>query len=101
MVGAFPQPFLSGYDGKRRPAVVVSSTRARARGRAAPARAASCLRRACAPRTRTPSSSPAAATSDLGARLGSPGSPVRVTFGGDPKTLLRTWPFRYRYEVGG
>jgi energy-coupling factor transporter transmembrane protein EcfT len=31
VIGAFPQPFLNGYDGKRRPAVVVSSDpRARA-----------------------------------------------------------------------
>ena len=28
VVGAFPEPFLHGYDGKRRPAVVVSSDRA-------------------------------------------------------------------------
>jgi hypothetical protein len=28
VVGAFPEPFLHGYDGKRRPAVVVSTDRA-------------------------------------------------------------------------
>jgi hypothetical protein len=34
-------------------------------------------------------------------RGSSPGSPVRLVFRGNPKLLLRRWPFRYRYEVGG
>jgi hypothetical protein len=34
-------------------------------------------------------------------RGSSPGAPVRMRFGGDPKLLLRRWPFRYRYGVGG
>jgi hypothetical protein len=29
----------------------------------------------------------------------SPGSPVRLSFTGDPRLLLRRWPFRFRYSV--
>jgi hypothetical protein len=96
VVGAFPQPFLSGYDGKRRPAVVVSTgTGARAVAKRLHARV---VRRA-----------PAGANAlvlggnatTIVLRGSSPGSPVRLVFAGDPKLLLRRWPFRYRYEVGG
>jgi Domain of unknown function (DUF4430) len=98
VVGAFPQPFLSGYDGKRRPAVVVSSDP---------------LARAVARRLRArvlPAGTKAALNANavvLGAdetritlRGSSPGSPVRLTFSGDPRVLLRRWPFRFRYEDG-
>jgi Domain of unknown function (DUF4430) len=96
VVGAFPQPFLSGYDGKRRPAVVVS-TDAGARG-VAKRLHARVVRRA-----------PAGANvlvlggnaTTIVLRGSSPGSPVRLVFRGNPKLLLRRWPFRYRYEVGG
>ena len=96
VVGAFPQPFLSGYDGKRRPAVVVSTDAgARAVAKRLHARI---VRRA----------PPGANVLVLGGnatrivlRGSSPGSPVRLVFRGDPKLLLRRWPFRYRYEVGG
>lgn len=96
VVGAFPQPFLSGYDGKRRPAVVVSTDAgARAVAKRLHARV---VRRA-----------PAGANvlvlggqaTTIVLRGSSPGSPVRLVFRGDPKLLLRRWPFRYRYEVGG
>jgi Domain of unknown function (DUF4430) len=96
VVGAFPQPFLSGYDGKRRPAVVVSTDAgARAVAKRLHARI---VRRA-----------PAGANvlvlggnaTTIGLRGSSPGSPVRLVFRGDPKLLLRHWPFRYRYQVGG
>jgi hypothetical protein len=95
VVGAFPQPFLSGYDGKRRPAVVVSAD---AGGRAVAKRLhARIVRRA-----------PAGANvlilggnaTTIALRGSSPGSPVRLVFRGDPKLLLRRWPFRYHYEVG-
>ena len=96
VVGTFPQPFLSGYDGKRRPAVVVS-TDAGARG-VAKRLHARVVRRA-----------PAGANvlvlggnaTTIVLRGSSPGSPVRLVFRGNPKLLLRRWPFRYRYEVGG
>jgi hypothetical protein len=97
VIGAFPQPFLSGYDGKRRPAVVVSSD---ARGRSIARR----LRARLLPAGTKVSPEVNALVLDGGAtriseREPSPGSPVRMTFGGDPKLLLRTWPFRYRYSV--
>ena len=96
VIGAFPQPFLSGYDGKRRPAVVVSTDAgARAVAKRLHARV---VRRAPA----------GANVLVLGGNAttivlhgSSPGSPVRLVFRGDPKLLLRRWPFRYRYEVDG
>lgn len=98
VIGAFPQPFLNGYDGKRRPAVVVSSDpRARAVARRLRARV-------------LPAGTKAALDANavvLGAdetsitlRGSAPGSPVRLTFSGDPRVLLRRWPFRFRYGVG-
>jgi uncharacterized protein YceK len=96
VVGAFPQPFLSGYDGRRRPAVVVSSDpRARAVAKRLHARLAQ----------RAPTDANVlvlggnATTIDL--RGSAPGAPVRLVFHGDPDLLLQQWPFRYRYEVGG
>lgn len=96
VVGAFPQPFLNGYDGKRRPAVVVSTDR---------------LAHAVAKRlhARVVRRAPADANTlvlggdgtTIALRGSSPGAPVRMRFGGDPKLLLRRWPFRYRYGVGG
>jgi hypothetical protein len=96
VVGAFPQPFLSGYDGKRRPAVVVSTD--------AGARAVAKRLHA-----RVVRQAPAGANvlvlggnaTTIVLRGSSPGSPVRLVFRGDPKLLMRRWPFRYRYEVGG
>lgn len=98
VLGAFPQPFLNGYGGKRRPAVVVSSDpRARAVARRLHARL-------------LPAGSKAAPEANalvLGAdgtgitlRGSAPGAPVRVSFSGDPRVLLRRWPFRFRYEAG-
>jgi hypothetical protein len=98
VLGAFPQPFLNGYGGKRRPAVVVSSDpRARAVARRLHARL-------------LPAGSKAALEANalvLGAdgtgitlRGSAPGSPVRVSFRGDPRVLLRRWPFRFRYGAG-
>jgi hypothetical protein len=94
VLGAFPQPFLGGYDGKRRPAVVVSTDPgARAVAKRLHARVAG----------RPPMGAnvlvlgaPATRISLLGS---SPGSPVRLAFHGDPTVLLRKWPFRYRYEA--
>jgi hypothetical protein len=98
VIGAFPQPFLNGYDGKRRPAVVVSSDpRARAvarrlRARVLPAGTKAALN-ANAVVLGTDETS-------ITLRGSSPGSPVRLTFSGDPGVLLRRWPFRFRYGVG-
>ena len=99
VAGAFPQPFLSGFDGKRRPAVVVSSSPAalkvarRLHARLLPAGA-----KAPQGANALVLASGSTTISELGS---SPGSPVRIRFGGDPKTLLRTWPLRYRYGSGG
>jgi len=101
VVGAFPQPFLNGYDGKRRRTVIQTSNSAQVRALA---------RRLHA--TVTSNSRNVNGTNlievlpgkKLTARLDftgstSPGSPVRLTFRGDPKLLLRRWPFRFRYSV--
>jgi len=96
VLGAFPQPFLSGYDGKRRQAVVVS----------ADARARAVARRLHARVVRRP---PAGANvlvlggkaTTIVLRGTSPGSPVRLVFHGDPRMLLEPRPFRYRYGASG
>jgi hypothetical protein len=96
VVGAFPQPFLSGYDGKRRPAVVVSTD---AGARAVAKRLHARIARRAPAGANVLVLGGSATTIVL--RGSSPGSPVRLVFRGDPKLLLRRWPFRYRYEVGG
>ena len=102
VIGAFPQPFLRGYDGERRPAIVVSSepSRVQALARRLHARVAS-------PGAALPSGanlllvgSGAGAGIRLRGSATSPGSPVTLSFRGDPAVLLRRWPFRFRYEVG-
>lgn len=98
VLGAFPQPFLSGYDGKRRPAVVISTD----------PRAGAVARRLHARLVTTRVQSSGANVLVLGGSAtrialagGSPGSPVRMTFSGDPRVLLRSRPFRFRYGDGG
>ncbi len=97
VLGAFPQPFVSGYGGKRRPAVVVSTDpRARVVARRLHARVVA-------------GGAPSGAnvlvlgTGRTRIRLlgSSPGSPVRLSFAGDPRVLLRPRPFRFRYGDGG
>jgi hypothetical protein len=96
VLGAFPQPFLNGYDGKRRPTVVVSTDpRARAVAKRLHARVA---RRAPADANVLVLGGNA---TTIALRGTSPGSPVRLVFHGDPETLLRAWPFRYRYGAAG
>jgi hypothetical protein len=101
VLGAFPQPFLNGYDGKRRRTVIQTPNSAQVQALA---------RRLHA--TVTSNSRNGRGTNlievlpgkKLAARLEftgstSPGSPVRLMFRGDPKLLLRQWPFRFRYSV--
>ena len=108
VVGAFPEPFFRGFEGRRRPAVVryASGRRAQAE-RIAELIGASSV---------APTSTPARADANVFvlttgrlrfvARLREPGapagSPVRFVFSGDAAPLLRD-PERYRfqYEVGG
>jgi hypothetical protein len=101
VLGAFPQPFLRGYDGRRRPAIVVSSQPSRMQTLARRLHA-----RVVRPGTRLPAganllfvSSGAGAEIRLRGSATSPGSPVTLSFRGDSDLLLRRWPFRFRYEV--
>ena len=96
LLGAFPQPFLSGYDGKRRSAVVVSTD---PRARAVAKRLHARVVRQAPPDTNVLVLG--ARETTIALRGSSAGSPVRFSFHGDPRLLLRQWPFRYRYEVGG
>jgi hypothetical protein len=108
VVGSFPEPFLHGYDGKRRPAVVAAldphnpfvrkvARRLRARTVVATAKIrgdANVLFVAGAPTGITRFE---ARFKTTGA---SPGSPVRMLFFGDMGRLAKArWPFRFRYEV--
>jgi hypothetical protein len=103
VVGSFPQPFLAGYGGRRRPAVVVSSSPERVRG----------IARRLHARVLGPGATPPAGANVLAVEVGaparariafagssSPGAPVRLSFRGDPRVLERRWPFRFRYQVG-
>jgi hypothetical protein len=103
VVGAFPQPFLNGYDGHRRRTVIVTEALGKVQALARR------LHASVAPRgvdmvardVNAVFIEPVGQTSARLAFTGStsPGSPVRLVFRGDPKVLLRRWPFRFRYAV--
>jgi hypothetical protein len=104
-VGAFPQPFLSGYDGKRHRTVIVTVDAGRVHGlaRRLHAMVVPLGAGALSQDVNVISIGQGGPTS---ARLGfvsstAPGAPVRLSFSGDPKLLLRPRPFHFRYEVGG
>lgn len=104
VVGAFPQPFLTGYDGQRRRTVVVSSDAAavRALARRLHATIAQAGVGMFASDVNVIEVAPGRTSAKLefsGAT--SPGGPVTLSFTGNPKVLLRPRPFRYHYEVGG
>jgi Domain of unknown function (DUF4430) len=104
VVGAFPEPFLHGYDGKRRPAVIAVS------GYAAKTRPLERLlhARVMDAAERLPKDAnilfvgPPLARVRFEARMSSPGasagSPIRMLFIGHPSDLLRG-KYRRRYEV--
>jgi hypothetical protein len=101
VVGSFPEPFLHGYGGKRRHTVILTSDSDRVRALARRLDASVTSSSLLAPGLNVISVSAGARTS---ARLTfngstSPGSPVRLSFTGDPELLLRRWPFRFRYSV--
>lgn len=97
VLGAFPQPFLSGYDGKRRPAVVISTDpRARAVARRLHARLLTTRGQMSGANVLVLGAGP----TQIRLSGSSPGSPVRMTFAGDPRVLLRPRPFRFRYGDG-
>ena len=106
VVGAFPEPFIHGYDGKTRPVVVRY-----ARGRAAGARA---IGRLLGATSVEPLSAPAPSdanvfytvsgtlrfTAALRDSSGGAGSPVQFVFAGDAAALARDPSrFRFRYQV--
>lgn len=104
VVGAFPEPFLHGYDGKRRPAAVRYSTPGQARAARAIARliGATSVARAGVP---VPDGAnffllvtgPPRFTAEL---HGGATGRVVFTFSGDGLRLARTPSlYRYRYEV--
>lgn len=103
VVGAFPQPFLSGYGGKRRHTVIVADEpgRVRALARRLHASIAPPGAGLLAQDVNVVAVAPGARTTAQLTFTGqtSPGSPVRLAFSGDPKLLLRRWPFRFRYSV--
>ena len=112
VVGAFPEPFLHGFDGKTLPARVVYSE---PRQRAAAERLARLLRARATDDPRTFSNShvnvlaliPIAPgdrpflLANAGSNTG-PGKPILFRFGGDPALLLENPPFgRLRYQARG
>lgn len=104
VVGAFPQPFLSGYDGRRRRTVILAPDpiALRALARRLHATVAGIGVGMVARDVNVISVAPGRTSARLELSGGSaPGAPVKLSFSGDPKMLLRRWPFRYRYEVGG
>ena len=100
VVGAFPEPFLHGYGGKRRRTVIVAAQpdRVRALARRLHARVAVHVR---SRDVNVISVGHGARTTAELTFTGStaPGSPVRLSFTGDPEVLLRRWPFRFRYSM--
>jgi hypothetical protein len=106
VVGAFPEPFLHGWDGKMR-TVAVRYTPGRGEG----ARAIGGLLNASSVRpisTPVPDganvftvmSGPPRFTASLRAADGAAGSPVQFVFAGDAAALARNpSEFRYRYQV--
>ena len=108
VVGSFPEPFLHGYDGKRRPAIVAaldpSNVLVRAVARRLHARPVHATAKIPRDANALFISGGLDGSTRFEARLrhaGSPpGSPVRMLYLGDMRRLARVrWPFRFRYEV--
>ena len=93
-----PRPFMHGYDGKRRPAVVVSSDRVAGRRLAGLVRG-----RWARPGAALPSNANVLVlrSGPTGFSARPAGQAVHMTFSGDWRRLLRgRYPFRFRYAVG-
>ena len=107
VVGSFPEPFLHGYDGKRRPAVVAAFDPANVLVRAVARRlrARAVLATAKIPRDANVLFLGGGMTGTrfegrLRTAGAPPGSPVRMLYLGDMRRLARQrWPYRFRYEV--
>jgi Domain of unknown function (DUF4430) len=110
VVGAFPEPFLHGYGGKKLPARVVYQGRAQGEiaRRVARLVGGRATRRTAAPPGHmnvllllAPSRFKAPVFDAVQASGGGPGDPVLFTFRGDPRLLLAKVPFgRFSYQVG-
>jgi hypothetical protein len=106
VVGAFPEPFLHGYDGKTRPVAVRYEPGlergARAVGRLLGAGSVEPLS-AAVPKDANvflTVKGPVRFTASLRDGAGPAGSPVRFVFAGDAEALARDPAgYRYRYEV--
>jgi hypothetical protein len=105
VVGAFPEPFVHGFDGKRRPALVVYFTAAqradaKALARVIHGRAIENVFDAQAPRANILLLRSGAKSGFTATVRGGPGSAVSFVFSGDPRSLLKKPPFGHlRYEV--
>jgi hypothetical protein len=99
VVGAFPEPFVHGYGGKRRPALVIGP-----RGPATQRLARLLGGARVAARARDVGSAnvlrivPARRTSFRAKLSGGPGGRVEFVYRGDPRTLVRGFA-RFRYEL--
>ena len=100
VVGAFPEPFLHGFGGKRRPTVVAAPRGAETRRLARLVGAERVVRRvADAPRGANVLEVVRARRTSFSATLtGAPGGAVRFVFRGDPAKLVPGFA-RFRYEV--
>lgn len=108
VVGSFPEPFLHGYGGKRRRAVVASLAPANPFIRAIARRlhARSMLATTKLPRgvnvlfVAGPEPPGTRFEAKLRSKGAPPGSPVRMLYLGDLRRLARgRWPYRFRYQV--
>jgi Domain of unknown function (DUF4430) len=105
VVGAFPEPFLHGYDGKRRPAVVVAPGPASGRAVARRLHARLAFLGERVPRDANvlylgPSGGGTRFDGRPRREGAGPGASVRMLFLGDWHQLLRRpSPFRFRYAV--
>jgi Domain of unknown function (DUF4430) len=109
IVGAFPEPFLHGYAGKRRPAAIVYAGPARRRGALALGRVlhtrfvrpdGAALPKGANVLLLTPAVGGAVRFEQTSTPLPGPGGAVFFTFSGDPLELARhPRMFRFRYSV--
>ena len=104
VVGAFPEPFMHGYDGRRRRTVIVTadpgavqSLARRLHATVTSIGAGALVRNVNVVYVEPSGGGPSATLSYVAGSL--PGAPVKLSFSGDPRILSRRWPFRFRYEV--
>jgi hypothetical protein len=103
VVGAFPEPFLHGYDGKRHPNVVASLNPSGAGDVARRLHARSLLATGHLPKNANilflgPPVTSVRFEAKLASGSGSAGAPVRMLYVGDWSNLFKG-RYRYRYEV--